>query len=334
MLGTIYYNRTIRKIVTTFGSLFSNLTLVRYNNDGSEQERFIVPLAYGQKEKFVQSLEGDPLQDKSIQITLPIMSFSLEGIAYDATRKLVTAGSNISINSNNQVSTVYNPVPYNFEFSLQIYVRNIEDGNQIIEQILPFFTPDYTLKLDILPNQGIIKDVPIILNDVKYIVNNEGSKDTNTRYVLWTLNFTVKGWIYGPVKNSSLIREVIVNLYDWDDSDQTKNLFLVMAPGGYGNYKTGEIIYQGNALEVAKAKATVVSWSSDSHRLQVHAIDGNFITNVPIIGVESNASWRLINYEISPIPLETIIVTPMNGANTANVSDPNFRYNISRIYYE
>lgn len=296
-------------MVTAFGSLFANTTLVRYNPDGSEQERLIVPIAFGQKEKYIQILEGDPYDDKNIQITLPIMSFSLDGIAYDTSRKLQTTGLNTN-RVNDSMASVYNPVPYNFMFSLVIYVRNIEDGAQIVEQILPFFTPDYTLRMDVLPDVGATKDIPIILDSVDYKVDNEGPKDSSTRTVVWTLNFTMKGWIYGPIKSGGgLITEVIVNFYDWDGADGTRHLFLVLGPGGLGTYQPGEIVYQGTALESSKASAVVVSWAPTLNRLEVVNTIGRFMTNTPLIGSINHGSFDLVNYEIRPIPLETLIIT-------------------------
>jgi hypothetical protein len=126
-----------------FGNVFNNISLSRYDANGVEQEHFLVPIVYGGKEKYVSRLEGDPNLDKKVQVTLPIMSFEMTDMTYDASRKLNTnqklthAGG-----AQNTTLAVYNPVPFNFDFELYAYVRNIEDGAQLMEKILPFFTPD------------------------------------------------------------------------------------------------------------------------------------------------------------------------------------------------
>ena len=141
-MSTPTYNRIIRKLTVAFGDLFNNITLVRYNQDLTEQERFLVPIAYASKEMYVMRLQGDPDLDKKVRITLPAMSYILNGITYDSSRKLNTNHRNFATTATGGIISQYNPVPYDFDFSLFLYVRNIEDGNQIIEHILPFFTPD------------------------------------------------------------------------------------------------------------------------------------------------------------------------------------------------
>lgn len=348
MFGQIFSNRVIRKIITGFGSLFTNTTLVRFNRDGSEQERLVVPIAFAEKEKYIQVLEGDPLADKNISITLPQMSFDLKGIKYDPTRKLQTTEMNYAKStSTGEILTQYVPVPYNFDFSLYIYVRNVEDGTQIIEQILPFFTPDYTMRITLVPSMGITKDIPIILNDTEYEVDNTGPHDgLDTRTVIWTLNFTVKGYLFGPVNNGHIIKEAITNLFDWVNTDG-KNLYLVLQPGTLGTFKPGELLTQNN-LRTPNATATILNWSPTTNRLYVDNVEGIFSTNSLIVGVVSGATATLINYEITPIPIETIIIRPDTSAYmgedfflgdsdlgerfTANTGDT-YKYQVDKIFY-
>src|ERR1700722_7993729 len=127
MFGSIFYNRTFRKIATAFGSLFTNTTLVRFNNDGTENERFIVPFAWGQKEKFQQSLQGDPQHDKKIQITLPTMAYNFMKMRYDPDRKQQSTIQNINQTPSKNILTQYMGVPYNFDFEVYVYTRTIED---------------------------------------------------------------------------------------------------------------------------------------------------------------------------------------------------------------
>jgi len=138
MLGNNpFYNRTIRKVVVAFGTMFNDIVLVRYNKAGTtEYERTRVPLSYGAKEKYLTRLTSDPTLTKSINVYVPRISFDLVGLSYDSTRKFNTINRNFGVNSDTGVvSGQYAPVPYNFEFDLSIFVRNQEDGTQILEQI-------------------------------------------------------------------------------------------------------------------------------------------------------------------------------------------------------
>ena len=176
-MANTFYNRNIRKLVVAFGNIFNEITLVRYNPDFTEAERMLVPIIYAPKENYVKRLEEDPTLGKKVQTILPRMSFELNGFNYDASRKLNTNVKNFAQTSHGLVSQ-YNPVPYNFDFSLYLYVRNIEDGTQIIEHILSYFAPDYTIKLNLIPEMGITKEIPIILNSATHDIEYEGEGRT------------------------------------------------------------------------------------------------------------------------------------------------------------
>lgn len=200
-----YYNRTIRKLVVAFGTLFNDIQLVRFTKDGlTEKENFKVPLMYGPKEKYITRLQSDPTLTKSILTNVPRISFQLESLEYDANRKQLTTIQNFAY-IDGKVKSQYMPIPYNFEFSMSIFVRNIEDGTQIVEQILPFFTPDFTLTIDFNPGMNQKYDIPIILNSVNTSIDYEGDMST-TRLIIWDLMFTVKGFLWPGIKgDSSLI---------------------------------------------------------------------------------------------------------------------------------
>ena len=225
------YNRVIRNITTGFSDLFSNITLVRYNPDDTEQERFVVPIAHAAKELYVMRLQGDPDADKKIQMTLPRMSFEMTGISYDHTRKQNTNIKNFH-QIGDTVNSQYNPVPYDIDYSLYIYVRNIEDGTQLIEHILPFFTPDYTIKIDLIPKMGITKEIPIILNDTSYDITYEGDSGSDTRMVIWTLNFKAKAFLYRDVSVSGLITHTITNIIDKTTNKERVQIHVVPNPLG------------------------------------------------------------------------------------------------------
>ena len=306
-MANIAYNRIIRKLVVSFGKLFDDITLVRYNPDLTEAERFLVPLVYATKEMYVKRLEDDPALDKKIQVALPRMSFEMNGLTYDVSRKLNTNIKSFAQTGSGIISQ-YNPVPYNFDFSLYIYVRNIEDGTQIIEHILPYFAPDYTLKLNLIPEMGIVKEVPIILNSATSEIDYEGDKNSETRMIIWTLNFTVKGFIFGKTSTAGLIKTSITNILS---NVQNDTFVFGMTSPGIGKYQAGEIVYQGYSAQTSTASAKVVVW--ENNQLHLTNINGNFVTNEPIIGVVSNANYLFSNYSSQTPPytnVAQIVITP------------------------
>ena len=290
-----YYPRIIRKMVVGFGNLFNDITLVRYNADNTEAERFVVPIAYAPKELYVARLEGDANLDKKVQMTLPRMSFEMNGLTYDATRKQNTNVKNFA-NTTAGVLAQYNPVPYNFDFNLYVYVRNIEDGTQIIEHILPFFTPDYTIKINLIPEMGIVKEIPVVLNSSSYDITYEGPRDSDTRTIIWTLNFTVKGFIFGASSSAGLIKESIASISSFVTPDQT--IILNTANTGIGRYQTGEYVYQGYSLGTATATAKVISWTNN--KLTLTNFNGNFTAGKPIVGATTNANYPFTTYQTAP----------------------------------
>lgn len=310
------YHRIIRKLVVGFGSLFDNITLTRYNPNGTEDRKVKVPIIYAPKEKYVARLLGDPELNKKVQITLPRMSFDLLSMEYDASRKQITNQKIASVSGGLGTKlSQYNPVPYNFEFSLYIYVRNIEDGTQIIEHILPFFTPEYTIKLNLVPTMGIIKEVPITLNTVNYDIEYEGLQDSDARVVIWTLNFTAKAFVYGNVTTSSVIRQSIVNILQKDGFFNTDTVTFNMSPSGIGTYKIGETVYQGFSLDTATCLGTVVSYNPNNNQLVVKVNNGFFTSQSLIIGVDSSAEYMLNSFTTGNTKYAIINVTP-DPANT------------------
>lgn len=310
------YNRSIRKLVVGFGNLFNAITLVRYNTDQTEQERMIVPIAYASKEDYVMRLQSDPDLDKKVQLTLPRLSFQLTGLAYDITRKQNTNIKNYAVIGNNTVSQ-YNPVPYNFDFSLYLYIRNIEDGTQIIEHILSYFTPDYTIKINMIPEMGTVKEIPIILVSTDMPVDFEGgARDRETRVLIWTINFTVKGYIFGNITDSSsgIIKTSITNILN--DISYSSAISFNMGTPGIGNYQLGEMVYQGYSIGTATATGKVVGWADNS--LTLTNISGNFVSSQSIIGGVTNASYNFVSYQITPQNLARIVVTPNPTNANAN----------------
>jgi hypothetical protein len=272
--------------------------LYRFKPDLTESERFIVPIAYASKERYVMRLEEDLNLDKKVQLTLPRMSFEMAGLSYDSSRKQNTNIKNFSGTPPSGVLSQYNPVPYNFDFNLYIYVRNIEDGTQIIEHILPFFTPDYTIKLNLIPEMGIIKEVPVILNSTQHEITYEGGRDNETRMIVWTLNFTVKGFIFGKVTETSVINRAFVSVYNLVSQEEVIEFYMNL-DSGYGTYKVGEKVYQGYTPDDASATGMVVQFTDNVLRLK--ELTGNFVSDKPIYGINTLANYNFTSYNLNPL---------------------------------
>lgn len=213
MFGITFRHGTLRKYVIYFGTLFNNIYLNRYDANGTLAQNMKVPLNYGPREKFLSRAEGNQNLDRQIAIQLPRMAFELSGMEYDPTRAINKTNKFVIKNGSNPnaVDYQYSPVPYDIHFTLSIMVKNAEDGTFIVEQILPYFTPEWTATLNL--NVGINNkfDVPLILNDVSQQDTYEGDY-LNRRALIWTLQFTLKGWFFGPTRsNGKIIREIDLN---------------------------------------------------------------------------------------------------------------------------
>jgi hypothetical protein len=216
MLGQQFYHETMRKIVVSFGTLFNNIQIVRKNSSGAVVQSMKVPLAYGPQQKFLARLNADPALASKVAVTLPRLGFEMNGITYDPSRKLNRVQKfrkvKTSANDADKLDTQYMPVPYNINFTLYAMAKNSDDALQIVEQILPFFQPDYTLTINDMADMGIKRDVPIILNDVSYEDNYQGDF-TERRAIIYTMTFTAKFYLYGPVTSTSVIKTVQVDQY-------------------------------------------------------------------------------------------------------------------------
>lgn len=317
--STHFYHRVTRKMVVAFGTMFNNIRLVRYNKAGTtEIERITVPLTYAQKEKFYARLQQDSNMNQAVQITLPRMSFELTSITYDPIRKTSTFNRTFSPLNSSTIRSV-RMTPYNFDFTLSIYVRNTEDGTQIVEQILPYFAPDYTLTADFTGlNEPV--DVPIILQNVVYDPDYVGGPDP-LRVLTWTLNFTMKGYMYGPISNVSVIRTSTANTYnDTFNLSNTRKITVNSAAGSgaTGTFKIGELVFQGGSYDEATATAYVQSWSPSTNTLVVVDTNGVLQSSKFITGAASNASYNIVSFGTNDEKLLNITVTP--NPNTANIN--------------
>jgi len=216
MLGQQFYHETVRNVIVAFGTMFNNINIVRKDNNGTITQSMKVPLAYGPKQKWLTRLDADPSLGSAVAITLPRLGFEIGSLSYDSTRKLNRVQKFKKVKSSssnaNKLDTQFMPVPYNMDITLYAMAKNSDDALQIVEQILPFFQPDYTLTLNDMADMGIKRDVPIILNDVSYEDNYQGDFESR-RAIIYTMGFTTKFYLYGPVTSSSVIKTVQVDQY-------------------------------------------------------------------------------------------------------------------------
>ena len=234
MFGRTWHHDVLRKYVILFGTIFNDIWITRDNAAGESIQTLKVPLSYGPKEKFLARLEGDPTLDNKVGIVLPRISFEMTSFTYDSDRKLNTLNRIYKQPTNNgtddRVSYQYMPVPYNITFQMSIMVKNAEDGTRIVEQILPYFTPDWTATVNLVPEIGATFDIPIILNDVNVSDSYEGNF-VERRAIIWDLTFTMKGFIFGPSKKTGLVKFAEANIHSNLNMDSTPNVTVTAQPG-------------------------------------------------------------------------------------------------------
>jgi hypothetical protein len=220
-------------VIVAFGSLFSNVRLER-KNAGVVEQTIAVPIAYAPKEKWLVRIEQDSTLENHTYTTLPRLSFEITGMSYDPARK-TNRMNYITANDGTSTSKVYAPVPYNIDITLYSLTKTQEDALQIVEQILPYFTPEYTMSIKAIPDSNIIIDVPIILDSITVQDDYDGDF-SQRRFVTYTINFTLKAYFYGPVQDGKIITNTVVDI---DNLDET----LIARHNSTGSTTTGQVTY-------------------------------------------------------------------------------------------
>lgn len=261
-----FYHGTLRKYVVAFGTLFNNIYINRKNKDG-EESRYRVPLAYSEKDKYIRRLQEFPVlqsDENNPEIAysyLPRMSFEMSGLQYDPLRKRNTLAKIYEPAANKtSYSYIYSEVPYNIDFNVHIMTRKMEDGLQIIEQIMPYFAPEFTITLDLGAFAKKI-DIPIVMTSYEQNIEYESEADDGTehRILIWTLGFSLRAYVYGPEKNASVIKKTITEFFDYNKyltgtGDRLETV-VVGATSGTGGIGTGATAF-GYYVEIFGATAS------------------------------------------------------------------------------
>jgi len=231
----VFYHGTIRKTIVAFGRLFSDIYIDRKAGDsvtGTTVQRLQIPLAYAPKEKWIVRLDGDPNLENQTYVSLPRMSFEILSYSYDSTRKLNRMQKIACGDGTNSKTFMYTPVPYNIEIALYVLTKTQEDGLQIIEQILPTFTPEYNLAVKVVPEMNVIQDVPVILSSVSVADEYDGDFQTR-RFVTHTLNFTLKTNLFGSVGSQGVINKVDANI-GFDEDTTPRRIYVAQGDTSTG----------------------------------------------------------------------------------------------------
>ena len=245
MLGTYFYHEIIRKTVISFGTLFNDVHVRHQDASGKDISEMKVPVSYGPRQKFLARIQQQPDLNKATQISLPRMSFEVNNITYDPSRKTGVTQT-FKVKDGKQVKKVFMPVPYNLGFELNILTKLQDDSLQILEQVLPFFQPGFTLTIDLVNSIGEKRDVPMVLDSINFTDDYEGNFETR-RALIYTLNFTAKTFMFGPVADSTdgLIRKVQLDYYtDTNTRTASREMRYTVAAKAKKDYNEDSVIDQ------------------------------------------------------------------------------------------
>ena len=306
MLGQYYYHEILRKTIISFGTIFNDIHIRHRDGAGQESSDMRVPLAYGPMQKFLARLEQQADLNKAVQITLPRMSFETTNIAYDATRKGGITQT-FKATDGSKLRKVFMPVPYNIGFELNILVKLNDDALQIVEQILPYFQPSFNVTIDLVNVIGEKRDVPIVLDNISFQDDYEGDFTTR-RALIYTLNFTAKTYLFGPVSDSSegLIKKVQVDYYTSVDTENARRELRYSAtPQARQDYNNDNTAVLKSDLSKTKTRMDVSATNALSVGMRI-IIDKEIMKVKEI--VDSNTIVVFRGYD-------TIAATHLTGAS-------------------
>ena len=302
MFGTYFYNETIKRSVSIFGTLFNNITLKKIKADGTVVGQQIVPISYGPKQKWLERITVDPKErDGNITgMTFPRMAFELSGIEYDATRqqnKLIRSQKSTLESDGVKRGFQYNPAPYTLSFKLSIMTKNMNDALQIVEQIIPYFQPEYTVTMKMIDSMTDYRDVPITLKTVAFEDNYESGFEER-RFIEYSLDFDMKLYFFGPVYTGKIIKNVIERDYINDDKGFTST--SINSSGLVKEVKHYEPAFDEIANAVSNS-TTVTFASAINSKIGVNdeVFGTNLTTNPTISSIASNKLSIVLNNAIT-----------------------------------
>ena len=302
-----FYNEILRKTIISFGTLFNDITIL-------QGDSYIkVPLAYGPTQKFLARLNQSPDLNKSTAITLPRISFEFTGLVYDPSRKVTTTQTFTVKDPNDGTETkkAYMPVPYNMQFELSVMTKLNDDALQIIEQILPYFQPSYNITVDLVSSINEKKDIPIVLENITMQDDYEGDFTTR-RVLLYTLRFTAKTYLFGPVSSAtkdSIKSAKVSYITGTDVTNTTRELAYVATPRALKNYTgtvvttlTSDISITDTVVEVESSSGLTTKTYIDleGEELFIKSISGNKLT------VERGQDGTTVTTHLRGAPVKTI----------------------------
>ena len=292
-----FYNEILRRTIISFGTLFNQISIKHKDSAYATTDVIRVPLAYGPTQKFLARLNQSPDLNKATSLSLPRMSFEFTGLTYDPSRKVTTTQKIVVQNPDSTTpdeKKAYMPVPYNMQFELAIMCKLNDDALQIVEQIIPYFQPSYNLTVNLVSAINEKRDIPVILENITFQDDYEGDFEAR-RVLLYTLRFTAKTYLFGPVTDASkdIITKSTVNyLTGTDTSNAQRNLTYSVVPRAIQNYDgtvltnlSTDITKTQTTFEVDDG-STVTASSGDTsvyidvggEELYVKAVDGNKLT--------------------------------------------------------
>ena len=241
MFGTTFYHGTTRKLIIAFGSVFNNIHVEHKEADGTVLKDIKVPLAYESRKKYLARL----IQDSKKNRAVPRMGFVLTGLEQDLTRSANQMTEfRFNHTNNDKAYVMLNPIPYNFTFSLDVYVDYMDDGLQIIEQILPYFAPDFNVVIEEIPSLDMRRDIPIELSGIAMSDEYEGDF-AEQRIVNWTLDFMIRGWIYPPIREQGVIKHIETNYIFSEGTHPDEQINLTVDPFSAGEEDEWTIKVEG-----------------------------------------------------------------------------------------
>lgn len=298
-----FYHSTVRKAVVAFGNLFNNIFIDRQDGNGNIVQTIKVPLSYAPRQKFLARVASitDADGKKDVQVILPRMAFEMLTVNYDPNRRVSYVQTTRAVNNDATLGTSqYAPSTYNINMALYCYVKNQDDGLQIVEQILPYFNPDFNLSVNAVPELGIKNDLPIILDSVSYDDQYEGDFTTR-RAIIWTLNFTLKLNFYGPITKQGVIRRVEVDYFNNKAlterlrrySVEAKGPDIAVEQGNDGNHVTTEAKIESYSYQIGKSNTTTKAITvTSSANVEYHQelsfyikLDGAPSTDTVVLGM-------------------------------------------------